>query len=47
MSIKAMVSVAGWLEGLVAAGFVRAPALDRVHVARGMDEALDAVETFG
>jgi uncharacterized protein (TIGR00730 family) len=37
----------GWLEGLVAAGFVRAPALSRIHVLRGMDEALDAVETFG
>ncbi len=36
-----------WLEGLVAAGFVRAPALSTVHVARVMDEALDAVETFG
>jgi uncharacterized protein (TIGR00730 family) len=35
-----------WLEGLVAAGFVRAPALTRVHVARALDEALDAVETF-
>ena len=35
-----------WLEGLVAAGFVRAPALTRVHVLRALDEALDAVETF-
>jgi uncharacterized protein (TIGR00730 family) len=36
-----------WLEGLVATGFVRATALDRVHVAPGLDEALDAVERFG
>jgi uncharacterized protein (TIGR00730 family) len=35
-----------WLEGLVVAGFVRAPALTRVHVVRRMDEALDAVERF-
>ena len=37
----------GWLEGLVAAGFVRAPALSKVQIATGMDEALDAVERFG
>ena len=35
-----------WLRGLVAAGFVRVPAMTRVHVTRTTDEALDAVERF-
>ena len=35
-----------WLRGLVASGFIRAPAMSRVNVARTVDEALDAVERF-
>lgn len=35
-----------WLEGLVSSGFVSPSAQTLVHVARRMDEALDAVERF-
>ena len=35
-----------WLRGLVAAGFIRAPAMSRVNVTQTVDEALDAVERF-
>jgi uncharacterized protein (TIGR00730 family) len=35
-----------WINGLVERGFVGSDSVDLVHVARSMDEALDAVERF-